>query len=126
MAEDGKSSGKGGGEGALLSGKRLGAVALLLAASVAASRGLGFVREMVLAARVGVGGGIIAIVSKTTAHVAISIGVEVIFVGVSRAVAVDAVVPDFIGPRTDIAGRVIAVCSPVVAGVVAIAVRIIV
>jgi len=55
VAEDGKSSGKGGGEGAPLSGKRLGAAALLLAASVAASRGLGFVREMVLAARVGVG-----------------------------------------------------------------------
>ncbi len=43
------------GEGAPLSGRRLGAAALLLAASVAASRLLGFVREMVLAAQVGVG-----------------------------------------------------------------------
>jgi putative peptidoglycan lipid II flippase len=43
------------GEAAPLSGRRLGAAALLLAASVAASRLLGFVREMVLAARVGVG-----------------------------------------------------------------------
>ncbi len=51
MADDGNRSG----EGAPLSAGRLGAAALLLAASVAASRGLGFVREMVLAARVGVG-----------------------------------------------------------------------
>jgi putative peptidoglycan lipid II flippase len=53
VAEDAEGSGKDG--GAPLSGRRLGAAALLLAASVAASRGLGFVREMVLAARVGIG-----------------------------------------------------------------------
>lgn len=53
VAGEGKLSG----EGAPLSGRRLGAAALLLAASVVASRLLGFVREMVLAARVGVGAG---------------------------------------------------------------------
>lgn len=48
-------NGKPSGQAAPLSGRRLGAAALLLAASVMASRLLGFVREMVLAARVGVG-----------------------------------------------------------------------
>ena len=38
-----------------LSGRRLGAVAVLLAASVLLSRIMGFVREMVLAARIGLG-----------------------------------------------------------------------
>ena len=42
------------GEGAL-SGGRMGAAALLLAASVLLSRVMGFLREMVLAAQVGVG-----------------------------------------------------------------------
>ena len=51
VADDGNRSG----QGAPPRGWRLGAAALLLAASVAASRGLGFIREMVLAARVGVG-----------------------------------------------------------------------
>jgi len=43
--------------GGALGGRRVGAAAVLLAASILASRGLGFVREMVLAARVGVGAG---------------------------------------------------------------------
>ncbi|MCS5635862.1 MAG: hypothetical protein NZ990_05045, partial [Myxococcota bacterium] len=51
VADDGNRSG----EGAPPRGWRLAAAALLLAASVAASRGLGFIREMVLAAQVGVG-----------------------------------------------------------------------
>lgn len=43
--------------GGPLGGRRMGAAAVLLAGSILASRGLGFVREMVLAAQIGVGAG---------------------------------------------------------------------